>query len=566
MKMKFHFLNQILLFLYLICWAPFISAQSLEKSWQPFPVSEMGPVEQMKNGFVWSVDSPLNGNGPAIIQRVDDSGNIQWEKHLSIWPNLIQLLDILAGPNEEVIISYYYIDCDVAGGSGLMILDSLGEFIGGYNLGKDNSSIYNMKSVSSTSIFPLIGGYGDQLIRLDSLTSELVFIPLEQKLHLIHEGPDKIFFLSLDDGGLAVFDPLSGALSDTSFTWFPYIQDIFFPSDTSRLFVTKDSIYHTNTSGIILNKKALNNFQYWNGFINQVYLYLINYSSGNPELTILDYQLDTISVVSGFTDDTQIGRLIPGMNEPILFGQEEHNVFLKSISPIGAWKPILQDAAITDMSWIDLKTSVEKFGYCNPQASFSGLTIQIKNNGSDTLDHVLVNWNEQVQFSIPVYWCQSFARQLLLENLDLAPGQSKWVSLPDITFFRDIPCDSSYHFDICFELSTPNDLIDANHSNDKYCFPIEVITTSAREHSAHSDLLIYPVPFSQILHVDNLPELTKTIQLRDLFGREVIRNSVMDMQSVTLDIPPGQSGFHLLILIDDQGRPLLTKSLPRVDK
>ncbi len=565
MKMKFHFLNQILLFLYLICWAPFISAQSLEKSWQPFPVSEMGPVEQMKNGYVWTVDSPMHGNGPAIIQRADDSGNILWEKHLSIWPNLIQLLDILAGPNEEVIISYYYIDCDVAGGSGLMILDSLGEFIGGYNLGKDNSSIYNMKSVSSTSIFPLIGGYGNKLVRLDSLSSDLVFLPLNQKGNLILEGPDKKFFLSLDDGGLAVMDPLTEAISDTSLTSFHDIQDIFFSSDTSRFLVTRDSIFHVHSSGTILNKTELNNFQYWDGFINQGYLYLINYSSGNPELIILDYQLDTISLVSGFTDDTQISRLIPGNNEPILFGQESNNVFLKSISQIGAWKPLLADPAITDVSWIDLKTSVEKFGYCHPQASFSGLKIHIKNNGSDTLDRVLVNWNEQVQFSIPVYWCQSFAQQLLLDNLDLAPGESNWIPLPDLTFFRDVPCDSTYLFDICFELSTPNNRIDANHSNDKFCVPIDVKTTSTSDPKSDGHILAYPDPFSHTLHLDNLSNTIRSFQLLDLFGRVISGQPILTWPSFTIDVPNGHSGLYILVLFDEDGQIIETKRLLRVD-
>ncbi len=545
--------------------ATLVQAQSLEISWQPFPIAELGPVEQMKNGFVWTVDSPLNGNGPAIIQRVDDFGNILWEKQLSIWPNLIQLLDILAGPNEEVIISYYYIDCDVAGGSGLMILDSLGEFIGGYNLGKDNSSIYNLKSVSQESLFPILGGYGNKLVRLDSLSSDLVSIPLDQKGNLILEGPDKEFFLSLDGGGLAVIDPLTGAISDTSLTSFQYIKEIFFPSDTSRFLVTNDSIYHIYSSSNILNKKELNNFQYWGGFINQGYLYLINYSSGNPELIILDYQLDTISIVSRFTDDTQIGRLISGNNEPILLGQESNNVFFKSISPTGEWKLVSDDPAITDASWIDLKTSVEKFGYCHPQASFSGLKIQIKNNGSDTLDHVLVNWNEQVQFSIPVYWCQSFAHQLMLDNLDLAPGESNWIPLPDLTFFRDVPCDSTYQFDICFELSTPNDRIDANHSNDKFCVPIEVKTTSTADLKPDRQVLVYPDPFSNTLHLDNLPTTIGSVQLLDLFGRVVYTQSISAWPSFTIDVPTNHSGLYIIALIDDAGKIIETKRLLRAD-
>lgn len=546
--------------------ASLVQAQSLERSWQPYPIAELGPVEQMKNGFVWSADSPLNGNGPAIIQRVDASGNILWEKDLPIWPNLIQLLDILAGPNEEVILSYYYIDCDVAGGSGLMILDSLGKFIGGYNLGKDNSSIYNMKSVSSTSIFPIIGGYGEKLIRLDSLSADLEFIPLEQKGHLIHEGPDKMFLLSLDDGGLAVIDPFSGALSDSSFTSLPYIQAIFFPSDTTRLLITKDSIFHTHSSGTILSKKILNKFHYWGGGINQKFIYLINYASDDPELIILDYQLDTISLVSGFTDDTRIGRVIPGKNEPVLFGQERNNVFLKSISQIGDWKPVTDDPAITDVSWVDLKTNVEKYSYCHPEAAFSGLNIQIQNNGSDTLDHVIVNWNEQVQFSIPVYWCQPFAHQLSLENLDLPPGDSKWVPLPDITFFRDVPCDSTYQFDICFELSAPNERIDANQTNDNFCFPIEAITTSTAIPEIYENTLIYPIPFSHSLTIDHLPAATTTLQILDLFGREIYRKSVLDMHSISVDIPPSQSGFHILLLTDHHGNQLLSRSLLRVDQ
>ncbi len=566
MRSSYQFLFTVITGCFLFGYASLVQAQSLERSWQPFPVSELGPVEQMKDGFVWTVDSPMNGNGPAIIQRVDDAGKILWEKTLSIPPyNLIQLQDILAGPHEEVIISYFYIDCDVPGGSGLMILDSLGEFVGGYDVGQSLSSLYNMKSVSKTNVFPILGGYGNKLVRLDSLSSDLVFLQLNQVSNSIHEGPGKKFFLSLDGGGLAVIDPFTGTLSDTSFTSFQYIRNVFFPSDTTRVLVTKDSIFYINISGSILNKKGLNNFYYWGGFINQEYIYLINYSSGNPELIILDYQLDTVSLVSGFTDDARIYRIIPGNNEPILFGQEGNNVFRKSISPTGAWSPILQDPGLSNVSWTDLKTSVEDFGYCHPQASFSGLNIQIKNNGSDTLDHVIVNWNEQVQYSIPVHWCKPFAQQLLLDNLDLAPGESKWVPLPDITFFRDIPCDSSYHFDICFELSTPNDLIDAKHTNDKYCFPIDVKTTPTTESEFLSNALIYPVPFSQTLSIDNLPESTKTIQLLDLFGREIFRSSVTNIHSASLDIPPSQSGFHMLILMDEDGRKLLTKAMLRVE-
>ncbi|MCF8238299.1 MAG: T9SS type A sorting domain-containing protein [Saprospiraceae bacterium] len=373
--------------------------------------------------------------------------------------------------------------------------------------------------------------------------------------------------ISAPGGGIGIYDHVLDSITTIQFSDFGAVLDILFPTDSTMILLGYEHLAIVKNNGTILQEEVFPDQQLLSGFLSNgnLVMNILEISQNKHRFVLMNPDLSLINSIQAFSDDTRIQTVLKGKNAHLVFGQESQNVFMKSIDFAGQVEPLRQDAAITNMTWTDITTSVVKQVYCRPEVAFSGLEIEIQNNGLDTLNSVLVNWNEQVQFSYNTSWCQSFSRQFPLEKLKLPPGATIWVPLPEITFFKDIPCDSSYQFDICFELSTPNNRIDANHSNDKFCVPIDVKTTSTADLKSDRHVLVYPDPFSYTLHLDNLPNTTKNVQLLDLFGRVISAQPVSAGTSFSFDLPNGPSGLYLLVISDEDGQIIETKRLLRVD-
>ncbi len=75
---------------------------------------------------------------------------------------------------------------------------------------------------------------------------------------------------------------------------------------------------------------------------------------------------------------------------------------------------------------------------------------------------------------------------------------------------------------------------------------IDVIITSLKQ-DAFSELLPYPNPTSSIIHLNSLPN-SFSFQLIDVQGREVLRGSMIDRNSLELDLENVKSGEYVLII------------------
>jgi hypothetical protein len=139
------------------------------------------------------------------------------------------------------------------------------------------------------------------------------------------------------------------------------------------------------------------------------------------------------------------------------------------------------------------------------------------------------------------------------KNLNLAPGDSMWLSLGAIYQGMSFPSGNEIKRNICIHTNHPNELVDLNVANDEFCKEILFGYVGVEEAKQENAIVIYPNPASSILNFDTKgsSEQITTIELFDLHGRMVAGKLPAGFKS-TLEIAHLPSGIYLARVTTNQ--------------
>ncbi|MCF8238302.1 MAG: T9SS type A sorting domain-containing protein [Saprospiraceae bacterium] len=557
------------------------TGQNLEFTWQPDPLAELDVVIPVKDGLLWAVGGK-SGYSRAYLQKRTPNGEFIWETELpsqngSFLSALVEL------PDFSIMAIFTLNFCDHWIGPSYMLFDADGQFLQYISIENTSYLTYKLTPfVQEADTFLLAWKkdftssppYPYSLTRWNISTGTEYIYPIQtdgqdHPVVLKYDVTGNIL-IGLGSGGFGIFDPLTETVSDTLAADFGIVYDVAFQSDGSFFTCGKEKIALYNAQGIELQHLSLPQEIMSTGYTTNGNLIALatNQSTLENRIFILNSKLDTVSIMENLSNDAQLTQLLVVDDQPWALGQEHQNVFAKSFSSTGNLPTLNQDTELLEISFeSSLDTITPWFTpNCNATFKLENVKAHILNKGNLPLHQVIINWDNYFQSSFS-FGCEYSKQQILIEGMDLLPGQSEWISIPNIELYTYVECNTpvTVDHDFCMELTCPNQMIDADHTNDFSCTPVEFLISSQDNPRGSTMFTIYPNPFSDQISLQDIPNGASSMDLYDVYGRKVLQRK-LDSNSLILDLPNLTAGLYTLILRNSQGHILSIQQLIQMDK
>jgi hypothetical protein len=286
-------------------------------------------------------------------------------------------------------------------------------------------------------------------------------------------------------------------------------------------------LYRVGYDFNIVAKKAVSDVRPWSKIVKTDTTYWIT-GQNNAGFSFIK-SIDTLSlnVKNSFYQnknlDIQDVLFIPG--DSVLWlsgnGNSERNqtVYLKSV-PMDA--PVIQanrDIAVTDIRldiipYSNYQECQGIYGPENYRLDFGTVYATVQNNGTTAVQHFKVN----AKFSKCSFICETFDTYSFDFEEPLLPGASKeLIIFPqlDVAGQEDLP-----FFSLCLWTSLPDDRLDANPNNDRFCKFVDVVVGDQEALSLKGAIRVSPNPAQDYL----------------LFSLDHLDNEIQDCQFVLTDI------------------------------
>ena len=293
------------------------------------------------------------------------------------------------------------------------------------------------------------------------------------------------------------------------------------------LLLGDQNFYRVGYDYKVVAKKSISNVKPWSKIIKTDTTYWIT-GQNSAGISFIE-SIDTLSLTvknsfyQGNNLDIQSVFFIPG--DSVLWlsgnGNSERNqtVYLQSV-PIEA--PIIQaflDIAVTDVRleiipYSNYKECKGPYGPENYKLDFGTVYASVTNTGNLPVKHFKVN----AKFYKCSFICETFDTYSVDFEEPLLPGESKeFIIFPqlDLEGQQDLP-----YFSLCLWTSLPDDRLDANPNNDRFCKFVDVVVADQEALSVKGTIRVSPNPAQYYL----------------LFSLDDLENNIWDYQFVLTDI------------------------------
>ena len=188
-----------------------------------------------------------------------------------------------------------------------------------------------------------------------------------------------------------------------------------------------------------------------------------------------------------------------------------------------------------------------------PGSSFYNISggdfrIKVSNLGNTPIQTVSLNTSfNRSEFSIICYYFP--AQQKTFSNLNLAPGESIWLDFGDVTAFGQAVIPD----EICFWTSSPNEMPDAVHEDDRACQPANY--TVAVNDPNIPQIILAPNPaddFTTLNFSEN--RVGERWQIFDALGRVVAQGICTENSALRLETNALPNGFYLVQVGEQVGK------------
>lgn len=555
-------------------------SQDHEFTWQPIPYSQIGATTAVSGGFIITTSHSSEITGPLQIRKYNWQGELIWETALnSSTSNWNLASNIFETPTKQIIIFWSGISCDQGIPNFYSILDSNGVYINTItqlDWTKIDKIVCTTSQTDTSYVAwtsqgikldndPILKDINYSIIGFDPLIGAIMAYPISAKgfghSPALIQDVDGRVWIGLKDGGIACFNPQTGMVTDSMFTNVGLVYDVIFLPDSSAYLMCDEKIVHLDNQGGQLSEKLFPGSIVTQGFlgIDELSALSMDKQSGKFSAHSLNLNLQVNSTIDTITNDTYITGVAVHQGQTWVLGQEHLNVFAKSYTMDNPANPLRQDAHILDYTFQELELSILK--QWNSLYEYTirpkELKLLVLNNGTDTLDHFTINWNIKIP-PVPLF---SFCNYLMeyhsytVKEAKLAPGESDWFFIPGVEFIK---IDTSQNLELisfnpCLELTCPNNHIDADHSNDTLCLPIELLISSQSEPERAATLTCFPNPFTNQITLENIPEEAQHFSVFDQWGRIVLKSEV-NSPNESIILPSGPGGMYAIVAFNKHGQ------------
>ncbi len=567
------------------------TGQDQERSWQPQPYVKIDRVLAQEDGYVQALSNEYN-SGP-ILQKRNWKGELLWET--GPYSGSSTAVTTLANlPGKRTIFFWSaWLGCDQLLPQQTIILDSLGQEIDFGFLQPEIRRVLKVTNLPGQSDSLLLAWWNYNawqiqgnvplpctLIQLDLTSANiaktefpLIATGIGDAPALVIDPQDQIW-VGLPNGGVGQFHPATQEITDTQATSLGLIQDILYPPSASRILIGDEVIARVDGQGNILAQTGLPGFVALHGEVLDDKIMIRAGKKGTkPGVStffILDSMLNVEQTLDTLPNGSVIEHVLTHQGKALVFGNEHQNTYVKTWAPDTGFEPLKQDAHLVEVyvGKIALKSGGTDGWFPSCTIQLSDFYLHIQNDGQDTLDRILVNWNQYLpQESFVTFDCKNGLRQLLFDDLHLAPGASEWYVFPEIDLWVIENCKLPYQLNetFCMELSCPDNRIDADHSNDAQCILIDVFLSSNENLDQSTQFRISPNPFRDQITLEDIPLSTHSLIIINQRGQPFFKAKV-NPSTKEMSLPPGPSGLYHLVLLNQQNQIIQTHRLIRMSE
>lgn len=527
----------------------FSQTPAFEKCFEPIFNSGFNSISHDSSGYFYTVGSSYNGidySAPGIFMKLDRSGNFQFEKNF-YFNDETYFKQILTAPDGNLIVFGNISGCDYGVSAGLVAkftpagdtlwvksINTQPTGVTADNIFRSGTALHNGNILfNADSTIYALNNSSDSLFTI--ITSNPIFSVTDGLNENIIYG-NQFGILVLDSAGLQI-NFVAFASPVTYLKLLP---------DSTYLVLSANTLFKIDTTYNILNQFDLTslNFLVANIVVDSGKINLSNAQASNFAFFDLNLQLTdsfqmqlTDVIVNSFAiSDSTI--MVAGAE----FSRNNH-AYLKAYSTTGDHTYYSTDLALTDVSFDT--TYVDQ-----PSPLPSGVyrikfvcRIIVQNTGTDTIHSFYINAESTI--SGP---CGTGKYLKVIDNVNLAPGQSMSIPLDIINEYGIAISNFPYSYEFCPWLSCPNFKTDKDHSNDYLCDTAIFQAPTAIEEITGTDIVsIYPNPFDSEISIElkNEENLNSTYEIYDVLGEKKMSGKLMQKVK-QIDFSEMPSGVYFL--------------------
>jgi hypothetical protein len=351
------------------------------------------------------------------------------------------------------------------------------------------------------------------------------------------------------------FDPSGNTIDSLIFS--SNIKGLESMNDTLYV-LTQDSIYKIDQDFQIIRATTITGFSNYSHLkIRDGNILFVSNGTASQDILMLNSQLqlaDTITIPVAPSNDTYKDfnqlHFSAGINFPL--------TMYTAIRYLDYSLTSNQNASVntTDIGIIGLNpisvSAVEQQNNQNIYRIFLEAEVLIKNYGTNTLNSCHINHYVQ-----PTNACNPLVYNHEFDNLNLAPGDSMWLTLGymhnELNYFPD----SVIQREICIYTSHPNYKTDLNITNDNYCENVVFGHVGIREEDM-DEFSLYPNPTTGVINL-NLPIENHTSF--SIFGIQGTRIMNGEINSNKLDISSLANGMYFIQFLSADHQKYITRKI-----
>jgi hypothetical protein len=544
--------KRFLIFCLFFCFFTQLPAQSLPEHFIQYrPFTSLKKVFRLPDSTTLIIVQSL-GEVPHLI-KLDKDGLILWEKQLPIvqWSPELIAFDALVYSNNDLAVLVGWDGCDIIPSPNLVRVSSTGDLIWSID-------------INLPSFYP---NQGSPITLLPADNNALVVSHENNRVIVTANGT--LLNSSTDDFNITGFTKI-----DTGFvTWaynrvnkttdnFALVNTYDLPEQISKIIRTTDNhflvlgdkkLYKTDLNfqivaelGGLIDPFPRQDIFEWNG------AYWLT-SKGNPDDTGIVVRLnDNLTIHSKVVfAPKEYPLALLNQDQNLMVIGEEGGVFVKVIpTSLAGNIDVQNDAALTGVSFTRPATAGESkvcgWGISGRNFNFGPIYVNITNNSPNTvLNEARVNFSYQDCYVYCPY-LSTYTKKYT--NLNLQPGATVQVFLDSLNI-RLI--NTNLVTTLCFDVSAPNNLMDAAPQNDQFCTTVTATVPTLSPPNLIDNIKVYPNPATSSVQV-NLPNLEAPakVWVFNSLGQE---QQFLEMGSGQFTVERGRlnAGFYLLKIEQD---------------
>lgn len=540
-----------------------LQAQWAERTWQPFPFTELAGAVPVEGGAVLAFKSgPPISHGGVRLDKVNVDLAVTWSRDLCPFPGGgCALRGLQSLPDGRIFAAtYQFGDCQDAIPADAYILWQLLDPETGEVL---EIEYYHLKVhwIESDDFYPfaVLDTSGevkvmmrvDDMIWTDGVSSgewDTLFTTISAKKYLAAMALPDQRFVTQTETGIRVFDYAGEEMMSLAAFWEgdDVLQAIHAMPDGNWLFVFHHQLIVTTPQPMKINGVNFPALTIRSAIPDGNTFLVAGFNQAGTMLFRLDTLFQFLASYPATTNNTFFHTAFPSGNDYLLAGSEKSNAFAVVVNDLDEQAVFIRDLKLEQAAPVESK--IYPNGSHSYLIDFSGWEVTVGNNGTDTIEsfHVSLEYPE----NFPWNPCKDLGIQKRFDSISLAPGETMtWMLDGFVLVGIQGMLDDPDKVPVCVIVSCPDDQMDSDHSNDIFCFDINLSVVQIQEVTHESGMSIWPNPAGDKINLAINKEKTIAFQIVNHLG-QVMQSGTQVSGISEINTTGWHSGWYSVVARD----------------